>query len=246
MTAPQLYRHATRSQIIETAAAEGHDADIPSSAGSIRPVVSRASTRQPRKADEKNGFCKDLEKDLEKGDDKVSFSSADEPEATEMDPNIVDFDGPNDPENPLNWNYNKKWGMVSLVSALTFLTPLASSMFAPGVPQIMKEFNSTNDMLAGFMISVYVLGVSSPKLLGNDVLIPSVCLWTSQSVMREVHDMIKTDMLLVIAPLSEMYGRLPLYHSCNFLFVVFTIAAAVASNMGQFITFRFFMGCQYL
>jgi MFS family permease len=49
--------------------------------------------------------------------------------------------------------------------------------------------------------------------------------------------------LLVIAPLSEMYGRLPLYHSCNFLFVVFTIAAAVATNMSQFIVFRFFMGC---
>lgn len=50
----------------------------------------------------------------------------------------------------------------------------------------------------------------------------------------------------VIAPLSEMYGRLPLYHSCNFLFIIFTIAAAVASNMGQFITFRFFMGCKYI
>lgn len=43
-----------------------------------------------------------------------------------------------------------------------------------------------------------------------------------------------------------MYGRLPLYHSCNFLFIVFTIAAAVAANMGQFITFRFFMGSKYI
>jgi MFS family permease len=55
-----------------------------------------------------------------------------------------------------------------------------------------------------------------------------------------------TDIQTVIAPLSEMYGRLPLYHSCNFLFIVFTIAAAVATNMGQFIVFRFFMGCTYL
>jgi MFS family permease len=49
----------------------------------------------------------------------------------------------------------------------------------------------------------------------------------------------------VIAPLSEMYGRLPLYHSCNVLFIVFTIAAAVAANMSQFIVFRFFMGCKF-
>jgi MFS family permease len=55
-----------------------------------------------------------------------------------------------------------------------------------------------------------------------------------------------TDIQTVIAPFSEMYGRLPLYHSCNFLFIVFTIAAAVATNMGQFIVFRFFMGCTYL
>lgn len=31
-------------------------------------------------------------------------------------------------------------------------------MFAPGVPEVMKTFNSTDDMLAGFMVSVYVLG----------------------------------------------------------------------------------------
>jgi MFS family permease len=49
---------------------------------------------------------------------------------------------------------------------------------------------------------------------------------------------------LVIAPLSEMYGRLPLYHICNVLFIVFTVAAAVAANMSQFIVFRFFMGCE--
>jgi MFS family permease len=48
---------------------------------------------------------------------------------------------------------------------------------------------------------------------------------------------------LIIAPLSEMYGRLPLYHICNLLFIVFTIAAAVAGSMGQFIVFRFLMGC---
>ena len=42
-----------------------------------------------------------------------------------------------------------------------------------------------------------------------------------------------------------MYGRLVLYHTCNWVFVVFSIAAAVSSNMGMFIVFRFFMGCKY-
>jgi len=178
MTAPSLYRHATRSEIIDLAVVEGHDADISTSAGSIRPVASRTSTRPSKTADEDNELYATMEKDVEKGEDHISLSSADNSAAAELDPNIVDFDGPDDPENPLNWSYNKKWGMVSLVSAITFLTPLASSIFAPGVPQVMTEFNSTNDMLAGFMISVYVLGVSSFGAVTDVVLTPSVCLRT--------------------------------------------------------------------
>jgi hypothetical protein len=58
----------------------------------------------------------------------------------------------------MNWAFSKKWGTVALVSAITFLTPLASSMFAPGVPEVMKTFQSTDDMLEGFMLSIYVLG----------------------------------------------------------------------------------------
>lgn len=44
----------------------------------------------------------------------------------------------------------------------------------------MREFDSTNDMLEGFMISVYVLGVSSIAILHEPVLSFIVCLWTSQ------------------------------------------------------------------
>lgn len=50
--------------------------------------------------------------------------------------------------------------------------------------------------------------------------------------------------IAVIAPLSEMFGRLPLYHSCNLLFIIFTIAAAVSKNMSMFIVFRFMMGSE--
>ena len=48
---------------------------------------------------------------------------------------------------------------------------------------------------------------------------------------------------LVVAPLSELYGRLILYHVCNFLFLVFTIACAVSTNVGMFLAFRFLCGC---
>ncbi|KAF2011784.1 MFS general substrate transporter [Aaosphaeria arxii CBS 175.79] len=210
--ASPLYRQPTRSEIIELAMQENHDADIPTNAGSICPKTSPDPFPSPEKGH--NLSTAVLEKDVEKGSPLESLSSDDEEGtgAGEVEnPNIVFWDGPDDPQNPLNWPFTKKWGTVLIVSAITFLTPLASSMFAPGVPQVMKTFGSKDDMLEGFMVSIYVLGFACGPM--------------------------------IIAPLSEMYGRLPLYHSCNMFFIIFTIAAAVATNMGMFITFRFFMGC---
>ncbi|KAF2198167.1 MFS general substrate transporter [Delitschia confertaspora ATCC 74209] len=205
-----------REEIIELATEERHDADIPTNIGSIRTIHTRKPTESAESSTLKLG-----EKDIEKGPIASSLSSSkrdaeDEeviPEDEEgiNEPNIVTWDSPTDPENPMNWTLKKKWGTVALVSVITFLTPLASSMFAPGVPDVMHTFHSTNDMLTGFMVSVYVLGFAFGPL--------------------------------IVAPLSEMYGRLPLYHTCNVLFTVFTIAAAVSTNMTMFIFFRFFMGC---
>lgn len=47
---------------------------------------------------------------------------------------------------------------------------------------------------------------------------------------------------LLIAPLSEMYGRRIMYNACNVFYVVFTIACAVAPEIGSLIVFRFFAG----
>ena len=58
----------------------------------------------------------------------------------------------------MNWPSVKKWSAIALVSGITFLTPLASSIFAPSVDLVMEEFNSTSGLLSGFVVSVYVLG----------------------------------------------------------------------------------------
>ncbi|KAL2817760.1 major facilitator superfamily domain-containing protein [Aspergillus cavernicola] len=95
-----------------------------------------------------------------------------------VDPNIVDWDGPNDPGNPVNFSSLTKFTNVGIVSALTFITPLASSMFAPGVPELMEEFESSNTLLASFVVSVYVLGFAigplilapTSELLGREII----------------------------------------------------------------------------
>lgn len=47
---------------------------------------------------------------------------------------------------------------------------------------------------------------------------------------------------LVVAPLSEWTGRVPVYHACNILFLIFTILCAVSKNMAMLIVFRFLAG----
>jgi MFS family permease len=74
------------------------------------------------------------------------------------DPNVVWWDGEDDPENPMNWKSFRKWSAIAIVSGVTFLTPLGSAIFAPGIPEVMDEFNSTSELLTGFIVSVYVLG----------------------------------------------------------------------------------------
>lgn len=39
-----------------------------------------------------------------------------------QDGDVVDWDGPDDPENPMNWSNNKKWLNIVLISALTLVT----------------------------------------------------------------------------------------------------------------------------
>lgn len=107
--------------------------------------------------------------DGEKQDVTPDGTSADIEKGPVLDPNIVDWDGPDDPANPINFSGSLKSINVGIVSALTFITPLASSMFAPGVPELMAEFKSTNTLLAGFVVSVYVLGFA----IGPLVLAPA-------------------------------------------------------------------------
>lgn len=44
------------------------------------------------------------------------------PDKTYNDPNIVDWDGHDDPANPLNWSLSKKRATIGIVSLVTMLS----------------------------------------------------------------------------------------------------------------------------
>ena len=132
---------------------QGHDADSPSNEGVTTPIdghwVDKTTNGEREKRDSSSTS---IIGDPEKGPHGTTVTEE------EHDPNVVDFDGPDDPTNPLNWTPSRKWANITVLSALTLLTPLASSMFAPGVPEALAEFHVDNDVLATFVVSVYLLG----------------------------------------------------------------------------------------
>ena len=74
----------------------------------------------------------------------------------------------------------------------------------------MTDLRSNDTYLAGFVLSIFVLGYAVGPLL--------------------------------ISPLSELYGRVPLYHICNILFTLCTLFAGRATNPQVLATLRFFAG----
>ena len=131
-------------------------------------------------------------------------------ETISHDPNVVDWESTEDPERPINWTRKQKWFNMGVIATITFLTPLASSMVAPGVPLILREFNESSETIGSFVVSIYVLGYAIGPL--------------------------------VIAPLSEVYGRIPVYHINNVLFTIWTLACALAPGIGSLLAFRLLAG----
>ncbi|KAM0819802.1 putative Major facilitator superfamily domain-containing protein [Seiridium cardinale] len=98
-------------------------------------------------------------------DVEVGLDSSDNgAEKTRRDP-IIDWEGPDDPENPRNWPSLKKSLHVVLISIFTLYGNLASTMFAPGASQLVREFGITSEVLAAFTVSIYLLGFALGPLV---------------------------------------------------------------------------------
>ena len=126
------------------------------------------------------------------------------------DPNLVDWDGDDDPANPQNWKRRRKWAAIALVSAFTFMSPVASSILAPSLQSIGEDLNIESDSEKSLCLSIFVLGFA----LGP----------------------------LILAPLSEIYGRAIILQSSNLLFIIFNCACGFAKSKEQLIMFRFLAG----
>ncbi|KAJ6263100.1 Efflux pump vrtL [Drechslerella dactyloides] len=83
---------------------------------------------------------------------------------TKTDPNLVTWDGPDDPENPLNWSIRKKWTATVVISAFTFLSPVSSSMVAPAISSVAKDLNIQGTVAPQLTMTVFVLAYAVTTL----------------------------------------------------------------------------------
>ncbi|GAA5877188.1 hypothetical protein JCM16303_006193 [Sporobolomyces ruberrimus] len=121
----------------------------------------------------------------------------------------VEWDGPDDRENPFNWSDRKKWTTCLLCCFFTFLVAYCGTAFGQGSESMIRDLNCSQE-LATLGLSIFPLGFG----LGP----------------------------LFTAPLSEAFGRYPLYVVSAILYLVFFLPIALAPNIEAVIICRFIQG----
>ncbi|KAJ7887576.1 major facilitator superfamily domain-containing protein [Mycena olivaceomarginata] len=69
----------------------------------------------------------------------------------------LEDDWQDDPENPRNWSLSKKWASAAVVSLYTFVSPLTSSIMAPGLPDVAIKYHITNDTIIALTLSIFLI-----------------------------------------------------------------------------------------
>lgn len=83
---------------------------------------------------------------------------------TSKDPDLVDWDGPHDLANPMNWSRKKKWWISMLTAFMTFVISFGSSVFSATTTPTAAEFNVSSEvMILG--VTLYVVGFACGPLV---------------------------------------------------------------------------------
>lgn len=106
---------------------ESRDADSQDDERTLHPSTKQSTSSTYGGTDpERGGLDKDEQRHL---------STIQEKDQAPLDPNIVDWDGPDDPEKPTNWAASRKYGIVAIISSITFLTYAENPYFTEESPR---------------------------------------------------------------------------------------------------------------
>lgn len=77
----------------------------------------------------------------------------------------LEWDSPEDPDNPKNWSKPYKWFVTMTVAWMCLVVTFGSSLYTAGIPKIMSEYN-VSQVLALSGLSFYLVGLSLGPVLG--------------------------------------------------------------------------------
>ncbi|KAK7432205.1 hypothetical protein QQZ08_001150 [Neonectria magnoliae] len=119
---------------------------------------------------------------------------------------------PNSPENPRNWPNAFKWSIVLLLASMAFTVTFTCISIVPIANQIVADLDN-----------------GEPSSAGSALL---VTIWELGEAAGP----------LLIAPLSEVFGRYPVMNAANIIFIVATVSAALCQSTPLFIACRALTG----
>jgi DHA1 family multidrug resistance protein-like MFS transporter len=134
----------------------------------LRPTASNraSSTKDPTEDKELRGSSEtpnkasDILSDVEKG------QRTDEATPVEENSHLVEFSGPNDPDNPKNWTSKRRWAITISMGLLVFTVTFASSIFSVNIRVVQEKFN-VELVTATLGVALFVFGfVFGPIVFG--------------------------------------------------------------------------------
>lgn len=144
--------------------------------------------------------------------DKNNSESAPDDLNDDSHPYLVDWNGPNDPDNPLNWSMARKSFVTGLLCLLTFSVYMDSAIYTPGVQLLAQWFNvGTVSATLGLTLFVFGYGLGPMIGLSSASEIPAI-------------------------------GRSLPYLITLFIFVILQIPTALVNNIAGFMILRFLAG----
>ncbi|KAH3902388.1 related to Polyamine transporter 4 [Saccharomycodes ludwigii] len=138
--------------------------------------------------------------------DKENNKEDDNDDDTPVDPRDLEWDNPEDPDNPHNWKPAKKWAATMVAACTCLVVTMGSSLYVSGVPELMVRYHISQTLsLSG--LTFYLLGLSS----------------------------------IIGAPLSEVFGRKPIYVTSIPLSMLFTMGVCLSNGH-----MRIILPCRFL
>lgn len=162
------------------------------------------------------------------------------------DVDIIDWDGPDDPENPMNWSQNKKFFVTFEICLLTFAIYIGSAIYTSGLTGIMMEFG-VSQTVAILGLTLFVVGYGYVPALRQS----KQCRWlTTLLVLGQCCGVpcLKFHKSAAIPSMSQpvRQSRFPHINRADrelaLVFVMLQLPIGYAYNIGMVLAFRFITG----